>query len=103
MTITENNIKNNLIYLDNAASTPIDKKVFDEMLPFILENYGNPSSLHKLGRYSRQAIIKSRFRIGKLIGSNINDVYFTSGGTESNNLALFGTAKLIKKIYLLKT
>ena len=99
MTITENNIKNNLIYLDNAASTPIDKKVFDEMLPFILENYGNPSSLHKLGRNSRQGIVKSRFRIGKLIGSNINEIYFTSGGTESNNLALFGTAKLIKKIY----
>ena len=98
MTIAENNIKNNIIYLDNAASTPIDKKVFEEMLPFILENYGNPSSLHKLGRNSRQGIVSSRFRIGKSIGANINEIYFTSGGTESNNLALFGAAKLIKKI-----
>src|SRR4051794_19958039 len=97
MTIAENNIKNNIIYLDNAASTPIDKKVFEEMLPFILENYGNPSSLHKLGRNSRQGIVRSRFRIGKSIGANINEIYFTSGGTESNNLALFGAAKLIKK------
>ena len=98
MTITENNIKNNFIYLDNAASTPIDKKVFDEMLPFMLENYGNPSSLHKLGRKSRQGIVNSRFRTGKSIEANINEIYFTSGGTESNNLALFGSAKLIKKI-----
>jgi cysteine desulfurase len=98
MTIAENNIKKNIIYLDNAASTPIDKRVFEEMLPFILENYGNPSSLHKLGRNSRQGIVSSRFRIGKSIGANINEIYFTSGGTESNNLALFGAAKLIKKI-----
>ena len=98
MTIAENNIKKNIIYLDNAASTPIDKKVFEEMLPFILENYGNPSSLHKLGRNSRQGIVSSRFRIGKSIGANINEIYFTSGGTESNNLALFGAAKLIKKM-----
>ena len=98
MTIAENNIKKNIIYLDNAASTPIDKKVFEEMLPFILENYGNPSSLHKLGRNSRQGIVSSRFRIGKSIWANINEIYFTSGGTESNNLALFGAAKLIKKM-----
>src|SRR4051794_40815661 len=98
MTIAENNIKNNIIYLDNAASTPIDKKVFEEMLPFILENYGNPSSLHKLGRNSRQGIVSSRFRIGKSIGANINEIYFTSGGTESNNLALFRDEKLIQKI-----
>jgi len=65
MTIAENNIKKNIIYLDNAASTPIDKKVFEEMLPFILENYGNPSSLHKLGRNSRQGIVSYCFRFGK--------------------------------------
>ncbi|MDQ6723295.1 MAG: cysteine desulfurase [Thermoproteota archaeon] len=96
--MTKNKNKNKYIYLDNAASTPIDKKVIDEMLPFILENYGNPSSLHKLGRYSRQGILNSRFRIAKLIGADIHEVYFTSGGTESNNLALIGSAKIINKI-----
>ncbi len=89
--------KNKFIYLDNAASTPIDKKVIDEMLPFMLDNYGNPSSLHRLGRYSRQGILNSRFRIAKLIGANIHEIYFTSGGTESNNLALVGSTKLINK------
>ncbi len=98
MAKNKNKNKNKYIYLDNAASTPIDKKVIDEMLPFMLENYGNPSSLHKLGRYSRQGILNSRFRIAKLIGANIHEIYFTSGGTESNNLALIGSAKLINII-----
>ncbi len=88
---------NNFIYLDNAASTPIDKEVIDEMLPYMTCSYGNPSSLHKLGRYSRQGILNSRFKLSKLIGCNISEVHFTSGGTESNNLALTGWAKLIKK------
>lgn len=88
---------NNFIYLDNAASTPIDKEVIDEMLPYMTCNYGNPSSLHKLGRYSRQGILNSRFKVSKLIGCNISEVHFTSGGTESNNLALTGCANVIKK------
>ena len=88
---------NNFIYLDNAASTPIDKEVIDEMLPYMTCNYGNPSSLHKLGRYSRQGILNSRSKVSKLIGCNISEVHFTSGGTESNNLALTGCANLIKK------
>ena len=91
------NKKNSFIYLDNAASTPIDKEVIDEMVPFMLSNYGNPSSLHKLGRYSRQGILNARLRIAKTIGSSINEIYFTSGGTESNNLAIVGTAKSISK------
>ncbi len=62
------------------------------------DNYGNPSSLHKLGRNSRQGILNSRFRIANSIGANIHEIYFTSGGTESNNLALVGSAKLINKI-----
>jgi len=97
-TIKNKNNNNKFIYLDNAASTPIDKEVIDEMLPFMLDNYGNPSSLHKQGRYSRQGILSSRFRIANLIGANIHEIYFTSGGTESNNLAIIGSAKLINKI-----
>ncbi len=98
MTIIKDNNNNKFIYLDNAASTPIDNEVIDEMLPFMLDNYGNPSSLHKQGRYSRQGILNSRFRIANLIGANIHEIYFTSGGTESNNLAIVGSAKLINKI-----
>jgi cysteine desulfurase len=94
---TSQSKKNSFIYLDNAASTPIDKQVIDEMLPFMQNNYGNPSSLHKLGRYSRQGILNSRLRIAKMIGSSVNEIFFTSGGTESNNLAIVGTAKLISK------
>lgn len=94
---TFNSKNNRLIYLDNAASTPIDKQVLDEMLPFMINGYGNPSSLHRSGRTSRQAIINARFRIAKCIGANINEIFFTSGGTESNNLAISGSAKLIKK------
>jgi cysteine desulfurase len=94
---TSQSKKNSFIYLDNAASTPIDRQVIDEMLPFMQNNYGNPSSLHKLGRYSRQGILDSRLRIAKMIGSSVNEIFFTSGGTESNNLAIVGTAKLISK------
>ncbi len=95
---TKNKNNSKLVYLDNAASTPIDKKVIEEMLPFMLDDYGNPSSLHKLGRNSRQGILNSRFRIAKSIGASIHEIYFTSGGTESNNLALVGSVKLINKI-----
>ena len=83
------------IYLDNASSSPIDVNVINEMLPFLTSFYGNPSSLHGLGRKSTIAISKARARISKLIGSKSNEIYFTSGGTESNNLALIGCARLI--------
>ncbi len=83
------------IYLDNASSSPIDVNVINEMLPFLTSFYGNPSSLHGLGRKSTIAVSKARARISKLIGSKSNEIYFTSGGTESNNLALIGCARLI--------
>ena len=83
------------IYLDNASSTPIDINVINEMLPFLTDFYGNPSSLHGLGRKSNLAVSKARRQISKLIGSRSNEIYFTSGGTESNNLALIGSARLI--------
>ena len=83
------------IYLDNASSAPIDISVINEMLPFLTDFYGNPSSLHGLGRKSNLAVSKARRQISKLIGSRSNEIYFTSGGTESNNLALIGSARLI--------
>jgi len=86
------------IYLDNASSSPIDVNVINEMLPFLTSFYGNPSSLHGLGRKSTIAISKARVLISKLIGAKSNEIYFTSGGTESNNLALIGCARLISTI-----
>jgi len=86
------------IYLDNASSSPIDRNVMNEMLPFLTGNYGNPSSLHDLGRKSTIAVSKARIQISKIIGSKSNEIYFTSGGTESNNLALIGSARLINNI-----
>ena len=86
------------IYLDNASSSPIDRNVMNEMLPFLTGNYGNPSSLHDLGRKSSIAVSKARIQISKLIGSKSNEIYFTSGGTESNNLALIGCARLINSV-----
>ena len=68
------------IYLDNASSSPIDITVINEMLPFLTEFYGNPSSLHGLGRKSTIAVSKARAQISKLIGSKSNEIYFTSGG-----------------------
>lgn len=84
------------VYLDNASTTPIDSKVCDIMLPYLKENYGNPSSLHKLGRVNKAAIEKSRKEIAKYIGSNPEEIFFTSGGTESDNLAILGIARANK-------
>lgn len=88
-----------IIYLDNAASTPIDKQVIDEMIPFLYSHYGNPSSLHSMGRFSTNSISKARQKVAKLIEADSNEIYFTSGGTESNNLAITGTLKHLKKKY----
>ena len=80
-----------MIYLDNAATTPLLGEVLDEMLPYMKESYGNPSSLHKLGRQANNALELARKRIARLINSQ-GKVVFTSGATEANNLALKGLA-----------
>ncbi len=80
-----------MIYLDNAATTPLLDEVLDEMLPYMKENYGNPSSIHKLGRQANNALDLARNRISKLINAQ-GKVVFTSGATEANNLALKGLA-----------
>ncbi len=79
-----------MIYLDNAASTVIHNEVFQEMIPFLKEQYGNPSSIHHSGRMASRAIQKARKQIANLISANPEEILFTSGGTESNNIALFG-------------
>jgi cysteine desulfurase len=81
------------IYLDTAASTPVADEVIEEMLPYLKERYGNPSSIHKFGRETTRAINLARKRVAEMIGaSSPREITFTSGGTEANNLALKGTA-----------
>ncbi len=76
------------IYLDNAATTPISKTVLQVMLPFLQNNFGNPSSIHAEGRIARAAVEKSRRNIGRLINALPSEIFFTSGGTEANNTVL---------------
>jgi cysteine desulfurase len=78
------------VYCDNAATTPVTPEVLDEMIPFFTESFGNPSSLYMLSQESRAAIEFSRDKIAKTISSNSSEIIFTSGGTESNNLAIKG-------------
>jgi cysteine desulfurase len=85
------------IYLDNAASTPMLDEVMTEMLPYFKEHYGNPSSLHRFGMMTMRAIEKARIRVSSLIGCKKNEIIFTSGGTEANNLAIKGVADLVRK------
>ena len=76
------------IYLDNAATTPLDKEVFDAMAPMMLEHYGNPSSIHSHGREARAAIEKSRKTIASLLNTSPSEIFFTSGGREADNTAI---------------
>jgi len=79
-----------LIYLDNAASTQIHQDVLDAMLPYLKEQYGNPSSIHRYGRLAHKAIEKARKQVALLINADPSEIVFTSGGTESNLTALYG-------------
>jgi len=81
-----------MIYLDHAATSPVRKEVIEEMLPYFSRKYGNASSLYAMGREAREAMEKAREQVAAVIGSNPNDVYFTSGGSESDNTALKGIA-----------
>lgn len=80
------------IYLDHAATTPVRREVIDAMLPYLSEHWGNPSSIHASGRRARQGLDEAREQIASLIGAKPREIVFTSGGTESDNLALTGVA-----------
>lgn len=82
------------VYLDNSATTPIDKKVVEAMLPFLTEKYGNASSIHFFGQEARGALDKARHQVADLIKAKQNQIIFTSGGTESNNLAIRGFCEM---------
>ena len=81
-----------MIYLDNAASTQIHDDVLNSMLPYLKEQYGNPSSIHRYGRMAHKAIEKARKQIASLINADPTEILITSGGTESNNTVLQGVA-----------
>ncbi|WP_026672427.1 cysteine desulfurase family protein [Alkalihalobacterium bogoriense] len=83
----------NEIYVDHAATSPVHPIVVEEMLPFFTEQFGNPSSIHRFGRQSRQALDKARMMLANTIGATPEELIFTSGGTEADNLAIIGYAK----------
>ena len=76
------------VYLDNAASTPLDPEVLEKMLPYFTEIQGNPSSVHHHGRQLRSAIEKARKTIADRLGASTGEIFFTSGGTEADNMAI---------------
>ena len=79
-------------YFDHSATTATDEKVLEEMLPFYRINYGNPSSLYNIGKTNKEAINISRMKVASSLNSKFNEIYFTSGGSESNNLIIKGIA-----------
>ncbi|MBN2735218.1 MAG: cysteine desulfurase NifS [Methanomicrobiaceae archaeon] len=79
-----------IVYMDNAATTPLRPEVVDAMIPFMTENFGNPSSLYDIAKISREAVAKARSRVAAAIGAQDKEIYFTSGGTESDNWAIKG-------------
>ena len=86
-----------MIYLDNAATTQISPKVLEAMMPYLKEQYGNAGALYSFGRQAADAIAKARKQVADLIGAKPEQIIFTSGGTEANNLAILGSKKYLEK------
>ena len=86
-----------MIYLDNAATAPMKKGAYEKMLPYLTKYYANPSGAYDFSKQSADAMDKAREQIASLIGADKNEIYFTSGGTESDNWAIKGTADLLQK------
>ena len=84
------------VYADNAATTPVSREVIEEMLPCLEECYGNPSSLHQKGREAKDILDSARERVAAALGCDASEIYFTSGGTESDNWAIRGAAMRMK-------
>ena len=85
------------IYLDYNATTPVEAEVVEAMLPWFTDKFGNPSSSHNYGRIAKQAVEQGRSQVAALIGCASEEIVFTSGGTESNNLAIFGTVEAARQ------
>jgi cysteine desulfurase len=84
---------NSRIYFDHSATTPLDSRVLEAMVPFLGGSFGNPSSLHQEGRTARKAVEVARARVASLIGANAEEIIFTASGTEADNLALIGAIR----------
>src|SRR5262245_61962321 len=85
------------VYLDHSATTPIDGRVLEVILPYLRDKFGNASSVHQFGQDARAAVDKARRQVASLINARANEVVFTSGGTEANNLALRGICEAAHK------
>ena len=85
------------IYFDNAATTPVRKEVYDEILPYFMQYYGNASSVYTIARESKKALEKAREQVAKALNADIDEIYFTAGGSESDNFALKGIAEAMGK------
>ena len=90
-------MENRLIYVDNSATTPISKEVLDAMMPWLTEGYGNASSIYSKGREAGWALKGAREKIAEILGAQPNEIYFTSGGSESDNWAIKGAAATMAK------
>ena len=86
------------IYMDHSATTPVAPEVLAAMLPYFGEKFGNASSLHRSGREAKEALEDSREKVAALLGARAEEIIFTSGGTESDNLALKGIARKNRKL-----
>src|SRR6478672_11300068 len=84
------------VYLDHAATTPVREEVFEAMKPFFGPRFGNPSSTHRWGREARAALDEARERVGRCLGARPDEICFTSGGTEGDNLAILGAWRALK-------
>ncbi len=85
-----------IIYLDNAATTAVRKEVLDAMLPWFIEHYGNPSSIHSVGRDAKRAVENARKQVAMAIGAQPQEIYFTGGGSESDNWAIRSAAEMLQ-------
>jgi cysteine desulfurase len=85
-------VENTTIYMDNSATTPVRKEVAEELIPYLIENFGNPSSIYDLGKTSKDAVENARKKVASAIGAEENEIFFTSGGAESDNWAIKGIA-----------
>jgi len=85
------------IFLDHASTTKVDEEVINAMLPYFSTHFGNPSSIHAYGREAREAIDIARANVGHILGAREDEIIFTAGGTESDNLAIKGVAEAAGK------
>ena len=90
-------LKNGIVYMDHAGTTPLDPRVLEAMMPFFSERFGNPSSIHTIGQEAKRALDESRETVAEVLGCRLSEVVFTSGGTESDNAAILGAVAALRE------